>query len=170
MSNARVSEGFKCFAMPVKTFSLGIILSLCLAFSFVPLPAGASDALIKEDIEIDVTGKDAVDARAKAMEQAEADGLRAMLERFTSPQAAQSLVETMSPKKISSLVRGIEVLSERISDRRYRAHLLVAFDGKEISNLITASTPEGGVLDSSSASAYLIIPAYEEASKSMLWE
>ncbi len=150
-----------------RSFPLWIVAILVIC---APLTASASEAEIKGDIEVDVSGKDAVDARAKAMEKAENDALNNLLQRFTSPQQAQSIVESLPPARIASMVRGIEVLSERISDRRYRAHLLVTFDGQEISKLVSTANPDGGSSLETATTAFVVIPVYEEGMKTVLWE
>jgi hypothetical protein len=182
MSNARVSQGFKCFAMQDNHFSMrtirhihrftSLLLWVACVGAFLALsPVNASDALIKGDVEVDVSGKDAVDARTKAMASAESEALRQLLERFTSPQQAQAVIDSLPPSRISGMVRGMEVLSERISDRRYRAHLLVSFEGDEITRLISTNGLDGNqAIDMPTSTAFAIIPIYEEGTRSLLWD
>lgn len=164
--------------MPNRTFSrrgLSGPAAFCIvffAFSLcLPSYLAASDALVKAEVSVDVVGKDAVDARSRAMTSAESEGLKQLLERFTSSQQAQAIIASLPVSRISGMVRGMEVISERISDRRYRAQLQVAFDGGEINKLITAAAPDGStVIDAPSASAFGIVPVYQEGSRTMLWE
>lgn len=164
--------------MPYNSFSgwaiarrLLLLWLVCLPPVLASNPAGASEAVIQSDIEVDVSGKDAVDARAKAMAQAETMALQALLERFASPQQAKAVIESQPPSQISAMVKGIEVLSERISDRRYRAHLLVSFDGEGIGKLISSTGLDGSKeLNIPTAITFAIVPVYQEGSKLMLWE
>ena len=138
---------------------------------FFTLPARASDAVVKGEVEVDVIGKDAVDARSRAMSEAEGAALKQLLERFTSPQQAQAVIATLPSSRISSMVQGVEVLNERISDRRYRAHMLVSFSGEEINKLITTAASDGStVIDAPASTAFGIVPIYEEGPRMQLWE
>jgi hypothetical protein len=164
--------------MPKWTFSLlyltrtAFLLWVVSATAVIsPYTAHASDAVIKGEVEVDVIGKDAVDARSRAMSEAEGAALKQLLERFTSPQQAQAVIASLPASRISAMVQGVEVLNERISDRRYRAHMLVSFDGEEINKLInTASTDGSTVIDAPPSTAFGIIPIYEEGPRMQLWE
>src|SRR5262245_8732889 len=123
---------FWCFAM--KNF----IFALCLLL-IVALPARqavASEALVPSEVDVDVPGKDAADARAQAMAKGEVNALIDLLGKLTSPQQAQAIIDGLDANKVSSMVRGTEVMNEKIASNRYRAHLKVTFDGDEISALV----------------------------------
>jgi|GEM_PF-1680948 len=147
--------------------SLG--LGLCLAFS-TPV-AYAGESLVNSEVEVDVTGKDAADARAQAMSKAHMDALADLLSKLTTPEQVQRLLSELTPSKAAVLVRGTEVLDEKISSNRYRAHLIVTFDADEISNLIgTNGAGTGAQTAPVTVGAFLVIPAYEEGGVEMLWE
>ncbi len=153
---------------PIKILSF----LFCLTWAVIAVPAWAGEALVNSEASVDVTGKDAADARAQAMAKGEADALANLLNKLTTPEQTQSVIDSMDANKISSMVRGTEVLEEKISSNRYRARLMVTFDGDQISGLIgkgAVATPEGGV-DQATVGSFLVIPGYEEDGSVMLWE
>lgn len=165
MSNARVSTGFKRFTMgwPKK-----ILLLFCLAFC--PSLAWATESLVNTEIAVDVTGKDAADARTQAMEKAEMDALVDLLGKLTTPEQVQVALTGIDAKKVAAMVQGVEVLEEHISPDRYRARLMITFDGDALSSLVGKITAGGGGPAADTVGSFLVIPAYEETGSVMLWE
>ena len=150
-------------------FLLPLLFAILLGLA--PLSARASDTLVNSEVAVDVTGKDAADARTQAMAKAEVDALLDLLGRFTLPGQAQEIVSAMDGRKISAMVRGTEVLEEKITENRYRAHLLVSFNGDDISALVSQASADKGRTDiAPPMGAFLIIPAYEENGQQLLWE
>lgn len=138
---------------------------------FTPTVTFAGESLVNSEVEVDVTGKDAADAREQAMMKAHTDALSELLGKFTTPEQVSGIITSLDPGRINALVRGTEVLDEKISSNRYRARLQVTFDADEISMLIgkngTGNNPQqvANVIGS-----FLIIPFYEEDGTQMLWE
>ena len=147
---------------------LAVITSL---WALAPAAGYAGESLVNSEVEVDVTGKDAAAAREQAMMKGRADALTDLLGKFTTPEQVNHIITTLDPGKVNSLVRGTEVLDEKISSNRYRARLLVTFDANEISNLIgnngTGNNPEQ---ITNAIGSFLIIPSYEEDGIVMLWE
>ena len=147
----------------------------CLLWIGAAVPVFAGEALVNSEASVDITGKDAADARAQAMIKAESDALANLLGKLTTPEQTQSIMSAMEPAKISGIIRGTEVLEEKISSNRYRARLMITFDGDEISSLI-GKGPAGIAgrqrhhRSGDVVGAFLIIPGYEEDGNSMLWE
>jgi len=145
------------------------LLLYCL--SLWPLAAWAGEALVKSQVEVDVTGRDAAEARDQAMTKAQADGLVDLLGRLTTPEQVQSILAGMDATKIAGMVRGTEVEEEKISSNRYRARLVVTYDGDSISSLIGSKNLKPGQVEQPAAiGSFLIIPLYEENGQTMLWE
>jgi hypothetical protein len=138
---------------------------------FAPLPAFAEGALVKSEAQVDVTGKDAADAKTQAMAKGQIDALIELLAKLTPPGQAQDIVDTLDGKKIAALVHGTEVDGERISSNRYRARLIVSFDADEISALIgkfnTGIAKQEVVLTTGS---FMIIPPFEDDNGAALWD
>lgn len=143
---------------------------LLAALMLPPLPARAEGVLVKSEAAVDVTGKDAADAKAQAMAKGQIDALLELLAKLTPPGQAQAIVDTLDGKKIAKLVHGIEVSEEKISSDRYRARLVVSFDADEIGSLINdfnagVARQEVALLTGS----FIIIPAFQDETGSMLW-
>ena len=177
MSNARVLTGFKLKSTfkspPVAMRHLKpAIFAVLLAFSVAVAPhARASDTLVNAEVTEDVTGKDAADARTQAMAKAQVDALLDLLSKFTLPGQAQEIVSGMGARKIGAMVRGTEVLEEKMSENRYRGRLLISFNGDDISALVSqAGNDKTHTELAPPMGAFLIIPAYEESGVPMLWE
>jgi hypothetical protein len=154
---------------PIKILSF----LLCLGWACFSVPATAGEALVNSEASVDVSGNDAADARATAMIKAEADALSNLLSKLTTDQQTRAILSGLDPAKISSMVRGTEVLEEKISSNRYRARIMVTFDGNEISSLIGQGPAGSSDINSTeplTVGSFLIIPGYEEDKNAMLWE
>lgn len=149
---------------------LGFSLALMLLVLTGP-DARAGESVVNSEVEVDVTGKDAADAREQAMSKAHMDALTDLLSRLTTPEQVKQILSELTPSKTAVLVRGTEVLDEKISSNRYRAHLVVSFDADEISNLIGGASGTGTQQNIvATVGSFLVIPAYEESGTEMLWE
>lgn len=124
---------------------------------------------IASEIEVDVTGKDASEARTSALAQAEQQAFASLMEKLSGG----GLPAGMDASRISALVRGIEVLEEKIAGSRYRAKLRVSFDAEAINKLVgrvAAAPGEATSTPAAANNAVLILPAYEEGGVVQLWE
>lgn len=146
------------------------ILYFLIIFLLFPLPALAGEAIINSEIEVDVTGKDAVDARTQAMEKGTIDALTDLLNKLAPPGRAQDIVAGLDSRKIAKMVKGTEVLDEKISGNRYHAQLLVSFDGDELSSLIEKANKQTVDDRGSNVNSFLIIPVYQEGAQITMWD
>ncbi len=148
------------------------ILYILIILLLFPVQVWAGEAIVNSEVEVDVTGKDAADARAQAMDKGAADALTDLLNKLAQAGQAQDIMATMDSRKIGKMVKGTEVLDEKISGNRYHAQLMISFDGDELSNLI-AKAGEQGIDDrGGNVNSFLIIPAYQEGNQPqiLLWE
>jgi len=136
----------------------------------LPIQLWAGEAIINSEIEVDVTGKDAVDARTQAMDKGAADALTDLLNKLAPPGLTPDIMTRLDAHKISKMVKGTEVLDEKISGNRYHAQLRISFDGDELSALISKVGEQVNTNQSIPANAFLIIPAYQEGAKTILWD
>lgn len=132
--------------------------------------AYGGETIVNSQVEVDVTGKDAADAKTQAMAKAEINALTDLLSKLSQAEQTQDIIATLDSRKISSMVKGIEVLDEKISGNRYHAQLMVSFDGDELSNLISKSSAQADNDSGNNVNSFLIIPAYQEGEKVILWE
>lgn len=146
------------------------ILYLLIIFILFPLSAIAGESIIDGEVEVDVTGKDAVDARTQAMEKAVTDALTDLLNKLAPPGQAANIVASLDARKIARIVRGTEVLDEKISGNRYHAQLVVSFDGDELSAIINKANENATNEQTSGISSFLIIPVYQDGNKLTLWD
>lgn len=152
-----------------KTLQYLVLLFICLC----TLPAAyASEALVNSEAEVDVTGKDAADAREQAMAKAEILALTSLLSKLAPPGQTQEIIDTMDPRKLATLVRGTEVLSETITENRYRARVVVSFDADAVSDIITnAGDVTAADYKPPTTNAFLVIPSFtEKKNDALLWE
>lgn len=147
-----------------------ILLTFLTLPSFLALTADAGEALVASEVDVDATGKDAADAREQAMTKGQLDGLMDLLSKLTTQEEVQRITTDMDANKVAAMVRGTEVLEEKISSNRYRAHLRISFDGSELSNLIGSGQSKNGAAEPNNVGAFLVIPGYEEEGTQMLWE
>lgn len=146
-----------------------VIMMLCAGVWAVPALAG--DALVNSEVNVDIVSKDPAGARAQAMAKAEVDGLRALLERLGPPEQAKDIINTLDSKQITNMVKGTQVVDEKISGNRYRAKLIVSFDGAEISKIMSGATaPEAKDMMPATVGSFLIIPGLEYNNQKLLWE
>ena len=146
-------------------------LLLVMALSFGLAPAHAGESLVASEVDVDVTGTDAADAREQALRKAHTQALAELLGKFTTPEQVSRIISDLDPVRIGALVRGTEVGGEKISTNRYRAHVTVTFDANEISTLVGKNgTGSAAANTPAPAGSFLIIPSYEEDGVLMLWE
>jgi len=149
---------------------LFVILFLLFA-AFNPLSVQAGEAIVNSEVNVDITSKDPSGARSQAMAKAEVDGLTALLERLGPPDQAKDIMNTLDSKKITSMVKGTQVVDEKFTGNRYQAKLIVSFDGDEISKIMAGiSAPEARETMPASVGSFLIIPGLEVNNQKLLWE
>src|SRR5262249_32625301 len=101
----------------------------------------------------------------------ERNALIGLLNKLAPSGQAEDIVSTLDTKKVSALVKGTEVLDEKISGNRYRAHLLVSFDADSISALISKFSAANSKEENPVATgAFLMIPSFEDENGTVLWE
>ncbi len=151
----------------IRKIFLTFFIVLILAQSSVVM----AQALVNSEVNVDISGKDPADARAQAMAKAEVDGLVALLERLGPPGQAKDIMATVDAKKITTMVKGTQIVDEKITANRYRARLLVSFDGDEISKLIASiNAPDVATTAPATVGSFLVIPAIEINTQKLLWE
>lgn len=146
----------------IRLLALPLLLAL-------PPAAFAQSALLTSDVAMDITGKDATDARAQAMEKAELEGFSSLLDRLAADKK-ETILKVVDSKRVSPLVRGVEVLDEKIAGNRYRATLRVSYDALSVNSLIEAASGKDGPMVAARSTAVLVIPIYEEGGPPQLWE
>jgi len=147
------------------------ILYLLIILLLFPLQLWAGEAIVNSQVEVDVVGKDADDARSQAMARAEISALTDLLNKLSPTGTTADIIATMDARKISKMVKTTEVLDEKITGNRYHAQLMVSFDGDELSELINKVGAHASEEKARMVGSFLIVPAFtQDDSKPLLWE
>jgi hypothetical protein len=124
------------------------------------LPVAAADPYAVSGISVDVEAENAVTARELAIEQAQQDGLRRLLQRLTLP-AYHEQLPSPGEASLSRLVSGYEVEEESLSATRYVGTLSVAYDAAAVQDLLQGT---GVPIVVDLPPSLLVVPALDEAS------
>ena len=148
------------------------LFSGLLAFGMLSAPVFASEALVNSEASVDVTSKDAVEAREEAIEKAQFDALRSLINKLAPPGQTQDILSQLDAVKIAGMVRGTEILEEKVTENRYRARMIISFDADAVSQIITKMSADKGEeeIGHATTSSFLVIPSYEEDKSQSLWE
>lgn len=116
--------------------ALAMFVAWLLALAMGVTPGAAlADAYTVRGIAVDVEAADAVTARELAIEQAQRDGLRDLLQRLTLPQYYGQL-PSADQQALTRLVSAYEVEEESVSATRYVGRLSVVYDENAVQNLL----------------------------------
>lgn len=112
---------YRVFLTPLTVFLL------CAAF-FTPPPAFSQDNEIYQisGVSVDVNGTSALDARNKAFAEARRKAYEQLADRLLSPSDRPGLV-VPDDRVLSSLVRDLQITSEKMTSRRYAGTMNVRF-------------------------------------------
>ena len=119
--------------------SKGLILGLCLALGLMAGPALADDdtPFAVSKIAVDVTAKNAVAAKSKAMAEAQKRGIDTVLRRVV-PFSFSAELPDLQPQQVETLVNGMAIRKEQYSTTRYIATLDVIFNEQGVKELLTS--------------------------------
>jgi len=134
------------------------VVALAAVVATAGVRAAVADAFTVRGIEVDVEAEDAVLAREMAIEEAQRDGLRRLLERLTLPQYVDQL-PAVDEQSLTRLVSAYEVEEESTSATRYVGRLSVSYDEAAVQDLLQG-TAVPIVLDT--PPSLLVVPALDE--------
>ena len=119
--------------------SKGLVLGLCLVLGLMAGPAQADDdtPYTVSKIDVDVTAKNAVAAKAKAMADAQKRGIDTVLRRVV-PFSFSAKLPDLQPQQVETLVNGMAIRKEQYSTTRYIATLDVIFNEQGVKELLTS--------------------------------
>jgi hypothetical protein len=143
--------------MAVAKRALAVVLAvICLVAT---AGTAVAQAYTVRGIEVDVEAENAVMAREMAIESAQREGLRRVLERLTLPQYVDRL-PAADQQALSTLVTAFEVEEESTSATRYVGRLSVSYDEAAVQALLQG-TAVPIVLET--PPSLLVVPALQEA-------
>jgi len=140
-----------------------LLLGFCLALSALPAEAEAvaDGPYAVTKLEVDVTAKDAVAAKAKAMAEAERRGLEIVLRRVV-PCKAYAQLPGLEPEQAETLVDGLSIRKEQYSTTRYIASLDVSFNEQAVKQLLAS---RGIPISETQAPSISILPLVIEGNR-----
>ncbi|MBN8520877.1 MAG: DUF2066 domain-containing protein [Alphaproteobacteria bacterium] len=179
---------YKHFARAGIVFCVG----LTLAFGGIILGAQAQDtgSFTVEGVQVDVTAKNAVEARTKALDEAQVKAYKMWLEKNLGQDKSAEQGD-IDPLAVSAMVQDFEVTNEQISAVRYKGTFTVRFRPSSLRHLLpvtqTAMAEETVGADTSGTSSVatpaatvasvpvkkgstLVLPFYQSGGRTTLWE
>ena len=119
--------------------SKGLILGFCLALGLMAAPARADEdtPYTVSKLAVDVTAKNAVAAKAKAMADAQMHGIDTVLRRVV-PFSFYAKLPDLQPQQVETLVNGMAIRKEQYSTTRYIATLDVIFNEQGVKELLAS--------------------------------
>lgn len=147
--------------------------ALCAALAGVILLGGPAmagdDRYTVEKVEVDVTAANAVEARNKALDEAQVKAYRMLAERIYGTEAMVNFKDP-DPITVSSMVQDFEVTNEQLSKVRYKGVFTVRFRPNAIRQHLPSN--DYGVADATVATSVptLILPYYRSGARTVLWD
>lgn len=126
----------------------------------------ASEDYIIKNVQVDVTGSSALEARTQAITDAQRQAYNILLEKLL-PQHDSSL-QNLTNEQLDALVQSIEVQSEKNSDVRYLGTLTIHFSPQAIQEWFTQQGQK--VISSSLNETTVIVPVLVRHEKTLLWD
>ena len=140
---------------------------LCLFFALVvfALPAYASGLFTVDNITVDVTADNAINARGQAFEDAQIKAFKELSKRLLNEGEAESIT-TPDAGTISTMVQDFEVTNEKLSSVRYIGTYTFTFDEAAVRRQFTST---GQSYTTTQSRPLLILPFYKKGRASTLW-
>ncbi len=140
------------------------LAAVFLCFSQVSM-AQTNPAYTVEGVEVDAIAENAVKAREKALDEAQAKAYQMLAERFLSEEQLKKF-KVPDPITLSSLVQDFEVTKEQLSARRYKGVFTIRFRPNAMRTKLAA---QGDVYSDEIRKPLLILPFYQVRDKTELW-
>jgi hypothetical protein len=131
----------------------------------------AGDPYTVDDVVVDVTAENAVQAREKAFEEAQIKAYKELAARFLTPEEMETY-EAPDLQTVSALVKDFEVTNEKLSAVRYKGTYKIRFSHFKGSSAMLPSTEVGDIrqVTLNRQGDILIIPFFEANGQTYLWQ
>lgn len=131
--------------------------------------AGAQEAnpYTIENIRVDVSAANAVEARTQAFDAAQVKGYEALAKRLLPPEEAQNFV-TPDLNTVSSYVMDYEVSDEKLSATRYSATYKIRYSKKAFKNY--AGVASSAIPPLTTKGDTLVLPFLQSGQMTFLWQ
>ena len=145
---------------------IGLALLLCgLVLAGPSMPAAAAGPFTVPDNPVDVTAASAVQARERALAEAQQAAARKLMERLVVP--AGGTPPRLSAAQIQGLVQDVEISDEKVSAVRYIANVTVRFRPDAVRSLLR---DQGILFTERAAQPVLVLPVLDLADGPILFD
>ncbi len=107
-----------------------LLKHLAILFAFIAFSAQA----IEVEVKVFEKGTNAIEARAKALENAEKRGFSALIKQ-KAPDRAEEIIADYKNYNVSQYILGYHAKDEIVTDTSYRAKIVLDFDDRFVSNI-----------------------------------
>lgn len=145
-----------------------IIISSLFIFSvmFMGKVALAYDSIfVVEDVSVDVTAKNSVEAQDQAFDVAQNKAFRILAQRMVDDAQAAAL-PMPDPITVSSLIKDYEVTNEQLSAVRYIGTYTFRFREKAVSEYFSVS---GVSFTETGSKTLMVLPVFQKDGKNSIW-
>jgi len=151
----------------LRTVLYALFAAVLSVFVAVPVMAQTSaDVYTIEDVQVDITADNAVQAREKAFQEAQVMAYRMLAEKILSDEELMNF--TMPPADdISMMVQDFEVTNEQLSAVRYKGTYTFRFRPNAIREY---ASREGMSYTDLKRRPVLVLPIYQSGERTLLWE
>jgi hypothetical protein len=127
------------------------------------------DPYTVENIEVDITADNAVEAREKAFEEAQLIGYERLARRFL-PDAEKENFEPPGIETVSMFVKDFEVTDEKLSAYRYKGTYTIRFSPRTFQKPDMNGLYQGQQAAMPQQGEVLVVPFYETGGRYYLWQ
>jgi len=146
-----------------------VFSALSLVFFLFFVSASVANDFVVENVRVDVTASNAVEAREQAFEAAQIKAYEKLASRLLSPEELENF-ETPSLNKISALVRNFEVTNEQLSSVRYNGTYTIQFRPHALGNSMAQSQiSDRDPSTVESQASILVIPVIQKDGVRYVW-
>lgn len=145
-----------------------LLYAVFLVFFGIALPALALDV----QVQVQEKGRDATDARIKAMTSAEQKAFEKLLDE-KAPKKKEELLKNYNAEAISQMVQGYEIVEESMTSNSYNATMKVKFNDTAMNGLFGpgAGMKKAATSKLAANGAVLIVPVlFNQDNTVLLWE
>ncbi len=142
------------------------IIFVFLTIKAVPVHAQLGDsAYVVRDVQVDTLAESSVKARNKAFAEAQIKAFSILSQRFGEAEQ----VKTPEPKILAGMVQDFEVTNEQLSTKRYRGTYVFRFKAGA-TNRYFGHGPVSGLSEETASGGILVLPFYQDGTKTVLWD
>ena len=164
MGNNLYTHPYKHLRGARTVFCALVCVVLCIAL--VAPKQALADLYTVEGVEVDVTAKNALEAREKAFNEAQVKAYKMLSERLVNS-GEQDAVKELDTESISYMVQDFEVTKEQLSAKRYKGTYTIRFRPDSFRQQVIQ---QGQSYSDIPRGAVLVLPFYQTGSNTILWD